>query len=119
MSQPEPAVASAGRLFAYPRLTRHHRSPALCRSCQVFTCLTKHLQAQGVLAPGVLVALAANVLNVFLNWLCIYSMGLGIRGAPIATSLARWFQCLSLLGCNRHLQPPPVATSCNSCNCLL
>lgn len=59
--------------------------------------LTKYLLCQGILAPSVWIALAANVLNVFLNWLLIYHLDGGFEGAPVATSLSRWAQLLALL----------------------
>ena len=63
-----------------------------------FLCLSKCLQAQNILAPAICIALIANVLNVFANWLLIYQLGLGLAGAPIATSLSRWVQLLLLVG---------------------
>ena len=63
-----------------------------------FLCLSKCLQAQHILAPAIYVALVANAFNVLANWLLIYKLGLGLAGAPIATSLSRWAQLLLLLG---------------------
>jgi len=60
-------------------------------------CLTKYLQAQGILAPVVYVGVAANIFNVFANWFCIYKLDLGFKGAPIATSISRWAQFFTLL----------------------
>jgi MATE family multidrug resistance protein len=62
-----------------------------------FTCLSKHLQAQRILRPAAYIALVANVANCAANWLLIHRLGLGVRGAPLATSLCRWVQ-LGLLG---------------------
>jgi len=60
---------------------------------QVFT---KYLQAQHILAPPVYLGIVANCFNVLLNWLFIFGpVGLGFDGAPIATSLCRWFQLFS------------------------
>ena len=64
----------------------------------LFLALTKYLQTQGILAPSVAVGFAANIFNAIVNYLLIYHWGLGFRGAPIATSLARWFQFFVLLG---------------------
>lgn len=63
-----------------------------------FLCLTKYLQAQGILAPSVVIGLAANLFNGAANWFLIYELDLGFRGAPMATSLSRWAQFLVLLG---------------------
>lgn len=63
-----------------------------------FIAMTKYLQAQSILAPAVWIALLANGINLFLNWLLIYALGLGFTGAPVATSLSRWAQFLCLLG---------------------
>jgi len=62
-----------------------------------FMCLTKYLQAQGILAPVVYVSIAANVFNVFSNWICIYKLDMGFSGAPLATSITRWVQFFALL----------------------
>jgi putative MATE family efflux protein len=63
-----------------------------------FQVALKFLQSQSVVAPAVYVALIANVCNALANWLFIYALGLGFRGAPLATSLSRWVQLLLLVG---------------------
>jgi MATE family multidrug resistance protein len=78
-----------------------------------FIGLSKYLLAQNILAPAVYIALLANVFNAFMNWLLIYHVELGFEGAPIATSLSRWAQCLGLLvylRCSRarHSQTLPT-----------
>lgn len=50
------------------------------------------LQAQNILAPSVYIAAIANVVNAALNYLLIFACGLGLRGAPLSTSLSRWVQ---------------------------
>ena len=62
-----------------------------------FIGTSKYLQAQNILAPAVWIALFANGVNVFLNWLLIYGLEFGFEGAPVATSLSRWAQFLCLL----------------------
>jgi MATE family multidrug resistance protein len=62
-----------------------------------FLCLSKCLQAQNILAPAVYIALLANVLNCAVNWLLIHALGLGIDGAPLATSCSRWVQFVVLV----------------------
>merc|ERR1719356_1534223 len=63
-----------------------------------FLTLTKYLQAQSILAPSVAIALVANLANAAFNWLFILRLGLGFRGAPLATTASRWVQLLLLLG---------------------
>ena len=62
-----------------------------------FIGASKYLQAQNILAPAVWIALLANGINIFLNWLLIYELGLGFEGAPVATSISRWAQFLCLM----------------------
>lgn len=51
--------------------------------------------------PGMFVMIAANVLNVALNWLLIEGRfgleAMGANGAALATTAARWFMAVSLL----------------------
>lgn len=63
-----------------------------------FMTLQKHLQTQEILLPLVLIAMVANVANAAANWLLIYRWGLGLDGAPLATTLSRWLQLLLLCG---------------------
>jgi multidrug resistance protein, MATE family len=63
-----------------------------------FLCLSKCLQSQNVLAPAVYIALLSNMINCGANWLLIHSLGLGLAGAPLATSFSRWVQLLLLIG---------------------
>lgn len=62
-----------------------------------FKLLCKYLQTQNIIAPTIYIGLISNGFNVFANWLLIYEMNYGLYGAPIATSITRWFQ-LFLLG---------------------
>lgn len=81
----------------------------------LFLALTKYLQTQNILAPSVVVGVLANLFNAAVNYLLIYHMGMGFKGAPIATSLARWFQLLAMLGYifythSHHAKTWPTAT---------
>ena len=62
----------------------------------VFQVLTKHLQAQSILAPAVLVGTVCNLANAFGNWFLVFHLDLGFRGAPLATTASRWLQCILL-----------------------
>ena len=55
----------------------------------VFKVLTKYLQAQHKVAPGVYIGLIANAVNVFANWFFIYELNMGLSGAPWATTITR------------------------------
>jgi len=68
----------------------------------LFTALTKYLQSQGILYPSVAIAAVANVFNGLANYLLIEACGLGLRGAPLATSLCRWVQLAIMLVYLRH-----------------
>ena len=63
-----------------------------------FRVMTKYLQSQHILGPPVYMGLIANGVNVFLNWLLVFHLGYGFDGAPVATSLCRWFQLFLLFG---------------------
>jgi len=75
-----------------------------------FLSLAKHLQAQEVVLPLVAIAALANAANVAANWWLIHRLGLGLAGAPLATSLSRWAQLLLLLlysaAARKRLAPP-------------
>jgi MATE family multidrug resistance protein len=52
--------------------------------------------------PGMIVMLAANLVNVALNWVFIYghagAPALGAEGAALATSIVRWLMIAALIG---------------------
>ena len=55
--------------------------------------------------PGVWIGLWANCLNILFNWSLIYALGMGINGAPWATSLTRLVECVTIvvyIWWNRH-----------------
>ena len=62
-----------------------------------FQALTKLLQAQGIVAPSVWIALVSTLANALADWLLIFHFGYGIDGAPLATSVSRWIQLLLML----------------------
>ncbi|MEQ1858272.1 MAG: MATE family efflux transporter, partial [Longimicrobiales bacterium] len=66
-----------------------------------FIVLRQCLQAMARVRAILIVVIAANVVNVFLNWVLIYgnlgSPALGAVGSAWATSASRWFMMLALL----------------------
>jgi len=63
----------------------------------LFKVLTKYLQTQNRLAPGVWIGVLANVMNALFNWGLIYAAGWGIAGAPWATTLTRLIEFLLIV----------------------
>jgi MATE family multidrug resistance protein len=65
-----------------------------------FTVLRQSLQAMMRLRPIILTVVAANVVNVFLNWVLIFGNAgapeLGAVGSAWGSSLSRWFLLLML-----------------------
>lgn len=72
----------------------------------IFTAQRQYLQARGMLRPALVVALAANALNVVLNWALIFGhLGcpeLGAVGSGIATSIVQCAMPLMLWGLIRR-----------------
>ncbi|TPX64592.1 hypothetical protein SpCBS45565_g05753 [Spizellomyces sp. 'palustris'] len=59
-------------------------------------CMKRYLQAQGIMKATLVVIMIASPLNAFLQYLLVWSsMGFGVIGAPIATSITYW--CLPVL----------------------
>ncbi len=67
-----------------------------------FGVLRQTLQAMGRMRPIVLTIVAANLLNVLLNWILIFGhLGappLGVAGSAWATTISRWAMVLLLAG---------------------
>ncbi|RAL14589.1 MATE family efflux transporter [Aspergillus homomorphus CBS 101889] len=55
-----------------------------------FELMKKYLQAQGLMRLGTYVLFVTVPFNVILNYFCCYTLGLGLLGAPIATSVSYW-----------------------------
>lgn len=62
-----------------------------------FECMKKYLQAQGIYRPGTYALLITSPLNAVLNYVFIYTLGLGLYGAPIATGISYWLSFLLLV----------------------
>ncbi len=77
-----------------------------------FVVLRQSLQAMARLRPIVVTVLAANGVNVLLNWMLIFgNLGvpsLGAVGSAWGTSLSRWFMVLMLLIVARHRLRPAL-----------
>ncbi len=71
-----------------------------------FIVFRQSLQAMGRVAPVLWTVLAANVLNVGLNWVFIFgnlgSPPLGVSGAAVATSISRWVMAVAVLALSGH-----------------
>eukprot|EP00579_Thalassiosira_antarctica_P009915 CAMPEP_0201919222 /NCGR_PEP_ID=MMETSP0903-20130614/8177_1 /ASSEMBLY_ACC=CAM_ASM_000552 /TAXON_ID=420261 /ORGANISM="Thalassiosira antarctica, Strain CCMP982" /LENGTH=525 /DNA_ID=CAMNT_0048455703 /DNA_START=108 /DNA_END=1685 /DNA_ORIENTATION=+ len=63
----------------------------------LFKVLTKYLQTQNRLAPGVWIGVMANIMNAIFNWGLVFTAGWGITGAPWATTLTRFIECLLIV----------------------
>jgi MATE family multidrug resistance protein len=65
----------------------------------LYAAFRRYLQGMGIVRPVMLALLAANVINVFVNWILIYgnlgAPALGVPGAAWATVLSR----LTMMGC--------------------
>lgn len=63
----------------------------------LFLVVLTFLQTQDRPVPGVVVGILANGMNVFFNWLLIFAAGMGLQGAPWATSLTRFLEFLMIV----------------------
>lgn len=62
-----------------------------------FECMKKYLQAQGIMRAGTWVLLITSPINAGLNYLFVYTLAMGLLGAPFATSVSYWLSFLLLL----------------------
>ncbi|KAJ3180902.1 hypothetical protein HDU87_001548 [Geranomyces variabilis] len=54
-------------------------------------CMKRFLQAQGIMKAGMVVSFIAALINIFLQWLLVWSpIAIGVIGAPIATAITFW-----------------------------
>lgn len=69
-----------------------------------FEATKKYLQTQGIMQAGTYVLLIVSALNVFLNWFLVYTCGLGLVGAPIATGASYWLSFAGMLAYARFVR---------------
>ncbi|KAI0974177.1 mate efflux family protein [Xylaria arbuscula] len=62
-----------------------------------FEAMKKYLQAQEIYEPGTYALLITSPLNIFLNWLLVHKLGIGLYAAPIATGISYWTSFLLLV----------------------
>jgi MATE family multidrug resistance protein len=84
------------RLLGQPE----HLLPVAATWCQVaaagvpgwllFSAARQCLQAVGVVRPATVAILLANLLNILLDWVLIFALGLGPLGAAIATTIGQY-----------------------------
>jgi len=67
------------------------------------------LRAQGNTVTPMKISITANVLNIFLDWLLIWQLGYGVRGAAIATVIGRAGMAIALVSrlWSRHSEVRP------------
>jgi MATE family multidrug resistance protein len=83
----DPDLAAAAGQFSYRLI------PGLI-PLYAFKVLTKYLQTQNNVAPGVVIGFMANGFNVLANYLLIFKFGMGLNGAPWATTMTRFAELI-------------------------
>ena len=68
-----------------------------------FECMKKYLQAQELMRAGTYVLLITSPINAGLNYLFVYTLDIGLLGAPIATGISYWLSFLLLLAYTRFV----------------
>ncbi|KAI9665963.1 MAG: hypothetical protein M1821_003898 [Bathelium mastoideum] len=62
-----------------------------------FEAMKKYLQAQEIMRPGTYVLLITAPINLGLNYLFVYTLDVGLLGAPIATGISYWLSFILLV----------------------
>lgn len=62
-----------------------------------FECTKKYLQAQEIMRPGTYVLLITSPINAGLNYFFVYTLDIGLLGAPLATSISYWLSFFLLV----------------------
>lgn len=68
-----------------------------------FECMKKYLQAQELMRAGTYVLLITSPFNAGLNYLFVYTLGMGLLGAPFATGISYWLSVLLMLAYTRFV----------------
>ncbi|KAF3116379.1 hypothetical protein TWF594_003235 [Orbilia oligospora] len=69
-----------------------------------FECLKKYLQAQGIMKAGTYVVMITTPLNIFLQYLFIYTFDFGVNGAAMATSITYWLSFFLLCLYSKYIE---------------
>ncbi|KAK8961317.1 Protein TRANSPARENT TESTA 12 [Platanthera guangdongensis] len=78
-----PDIAAAASLFVYGLI------PQIFAYSANFP-IQKFLQAQSIVAPSAYISTATIVLHLFLSWIVVYVLGLGLLGASLMLSVSWW-----------------------------
>ncbi|KAH7556974.1 hypothetical protein ACOSP7_026309 [Xanthoceras sorbifolium] len=76
-------IASAAAIFVYGLI------PQIFAYAVNFP-IQKFLQAQSILTPSVYISAATLPIHIFLTWVAVYKMGLGLLGVSLVLSLSWW-----------------------------
>lgn len=90
--------------FSKPILILIHQSPEIASAASKFVYglipqifafainfpIQKFMQAQSLVVPSAYISVAALILHIWIRWLLIYKIGLGLVGASITLSLSWW-----------------------------
>lgn len=68
-----------------------------------FECMKKYLQAQEIMRPGTYVLAITSPINAGLNYLFIYTLDMGLLGAPLATGISYWLSFILLVAYARFV----------------
>ncbi|XP_078536020.1 multidrug and toxin extrusion protein 1-like isoform X2 [Lissotriton helveticus] len=55
----------------------------------LFALQTKYLQNQGIILPQIFTALAANIVNIVINYVFLFVLHLGVRGSALANTISQ------------------------------
>ncbi|GAB4830894.1 Protein DETOXIFICATION 40 [Ancistrocladus abbreviatus] len=77
------ALASAAAVFVYGLIPQIY-------AYAVNFPIQKFLQAQSIVRPSAYISAATLVVHLFLSWLAVYELGLGLIGASLVLSLSWW-----------------------------
>ncbi|XP_077243613.1 protein DETOXIFICATION 40-like [Tasmannia lanceolata] len=93
-----PQIANSASIFVYGLI------PQIFAYAANFP-IQKFMQAQSIIAPSAYISSATLILHLFLSWLAVYKIGLGLIGASLVLSLSWWIaviaQFLYILTSNR------------------